>query len=71
MVTHSNILALEIPRTEERSLVGHSPWACKELDTTEQLSLYTNNTEQNLEQKRYSKFKDSTPLLNINEFFYT
>ena len=25
MVTHSNILALEIPRTEERSLVGYSP----------------------------------------------
>ena len=23
----------------QRSLVGHSPWACKELDTTEQLTL--------------------------------
>ena len=23
----------------KRSLVGHSPWGCKELDTTEQLTL--------------------------------
>ena len=33
---------LEIPWTEEpggRSLVGHSPWALKESNTTEQLTL--------------------------------
>ena len=38
MATHSSILAWRIPRTEE-SLVGYSPWGCKESDTTEQLSL--------------------------------
>ena len=31
MVTHSNILAWEIPWT----LVGYSPWGCNELDMTE------------------------------------
>ena len=25
----------------QRSLAGHSPWGCKELDTTEQLSTHT------------------------------
>ena len=25
----------------QRSLVGYSPWGCKELDTTEQLSVHT------------------------------
>jgi len=33
MATHSNILAWEIPWTEE--LMGYSPWGCKESDTTE------------------------------------
>ena len=33
MATHSSILAWRIPWTE--SLVGYSPWSCKELDTTE------------------------------------
>ena len=37
MGTHSNILAWRIPWT--RSLVGYSPWGCKELDMTEQLTL--------------------------------
>ena len=45
MATHSSMLAWEIPRTEE--LVVHSPWSCKESDTTEQLTLslisYTRN----------------------------
>ena len=36
MATHSRILAWKIPWTEEPG--GHSPWGCKELDTTEQLS---------------------------------
>ena len=35
--THSSILAWRIPWT--RSLVGYSPWGCKELDMTEQLTL--------------------------------
>ena len=43
--THSSMLAWEIPCTEE--LVVHSPWGCKESDTTEQLTLslisYTRN----------------------------
>ena len=34
MVTHSSILAWEIP-LEQRSLVGYSPWGRKESDTTE------------------------------------
>ena len=33
MATHSNMLAWEIPWTEEPG--GYSPWGCKELDTTE------------------------------------
>ena len=33
MATHSSILVWEIPRTEESG--GYSPWARKELDTTE------------------------------------
>ena len=34
---HSSILAWRIPRTEKPG--GYSPWSCKELDTTEQLTL--------------------------------
>ena len=34
MQTHSSVFAWNIPWTEE-SLVGYSPWACEELDTTE------------------------------------
>ena len=33
MATHSSILAWRVPWM--RSLVGYSPWGCKELDTTE------------------------------------
>ena len=33
MANHSNILAWRIPWTEES--VSHSPWGCKESDTTE------------------------------------
>ena len=35
MATHSSILALEIPWTEESG--GYSPWGCKELDMTKWL----------------------------------
>ena len=37
MATHSSILAWEIPWTEEPGGL-YSPWDCKELDITEQLS---------------------------------
>ena len=37
MPIHSSIPAWSIPWTEE--LVGCSPWSCKELDTTKQLTL--------------------------------
>ena len=36
MATHSSILAWRIPL--DRRLVGCSPWGCKELETTEQLT---------------------------------
>ena len=39
MATHSSILAWGIPRTEEPG--GFSPCGCKELDTTERLSIHT------------------------------
>ena len=38
MATHSGILAGEFHG--QRSLVGHSPWSCKELDTTEWLGTH-------------------------------
>ena len=38
MATHSSILAWRIPWTEEPGRL-FSPWGCKELDTTEQLTL--------------------------------
>ena len=34
MATHSSILDWRIPHVQ-RSLVGYSPWGCKELHTTE------------------------------------
>ena len=43
MATHSSTIAWKIPvlllgkSHGWRSLVGYSPWVCKELDTTEQL----------------------------------
>ena len=38
MATHSSILAWRIPWTEE--LGSYSPWDCKGLDTTEQLTFH-------------------------------
>ena len=36
MATHFSTLAWRVSWTEElRSLVGYSPWGCKESDTTE------------------------------------
>ena len=37
--THSSILAWRIPLTEEPGGL-YDPWSCKELDMTEQLTLY-------------------------------
>ena len=37
MATHSSLLAWRIP-IGQRSLMGCSPWGCKESDTTERLS---------------------------------
>ena len=37
MTTHPSILAWRIPWTEESD--NYSPWDCKELDTTERLTL--------------------------------
>ena len=39
MATHSSILAWKIPWTEKPGRL-HSPWGCKELDTTEQLHFH-------------------------------
>ena len=43
MATHSSIFAWRIPWTEEVGRL-HSPWGCKELDTTE----HTANPEANI-----------------------
>ena len=40
IATHSSILAWKILWTEEPGRL-QSPWGCKELDTTEQLSMHT------------------------------
>ena len=42
MAIHSSILAWEIPWTEEPA--GYNSWGHKELDTIEQLTLYTHAT---------------------------
>ena len=35
MAIHSSVLVWRIPWTEGGSLVGYSPWGCKESDMTE------------------------------------
>ena len=42
MAIHPSILAWEIPWTEEPA--GYNSWGHKELDTSEQLTLYTHAT---------------------------
>ena len=37
--THSSLLAWRIP--DRRSLVGYSPWGCKELEITMRLNTHT------------------------------
>ena len=39
MAAHPSVLAWEIPCTEEPG--SYSPWSCRELDRTEQLTLFT------------------------------
>ena len=41
MATHSSILPGKFHG--QRSLVGYSPWSLKELDTTEQVTLFKQN----------------------------
>ena len=41
MVTHPTILPGKFPG--QRSLMGCSPWGCKESDATERLSTHTDN----------------------------
>ena len=49
MAIHSSILACKIPWTE--SLVGYSPWGCKESDMTDWLSTHTQNNSEHHTQK--------------------
>ena len=44
MATHFSILAWEIPWIEEPGRL-HSPWGCKESDTTERLTFTFTNEE--------------------------
>ena len=55
MATQSGILAWEIPWTE--NLVGYSPWGCKELDMTQQLTSSS-------QQQRRDRNSSSIALLN-------
>ena len=45
VATHSSILAWEILLTD-KSLVGYSPWSCKELDMIERLSTHAKSPNQ-------------------------
>ena len=50
MATHSSSLAWRIPVDRgQKSLMGYSPWVCKELDMTEQLSTSTHPLTKNTE----------------------
>ena len=50
MATHASILAWRIPWT--RSLTGYSPWGCKELDMTEQLTHMHTQRRESLKEGR-------------------
>ena len=47
----------------QRSLVGYSPWGCKELDTTEWLSTHTQGSGKILRRKRKRSGKNHYPEL--------
>ena len=63
MATHSSILAWRIKG--QRSLVGYSSWDCKELDTTEQLTLSLYGGMKALINKEQ---RDCTPYFSISFF---
>ena len=73
MANHSNILSWEISCTEDPG--GHGPCSCKELDTTEQLSMHANETEQKSGgiNENKSKFlgKKSVKLTQAKQTLYT
>ena len=61
MATHSSILAgVFLPGEFHgwKSLVGYSPWGCKELDTTERLQFHFS--------PHIVLLRDCTVLLNLN-----
>ena len=53
MATRSSILTWEIPWTAQ--LVGYSPWSHKELDTSEQLTLFIHTKNNNNNNRRREK----------------
>ena len=71
MATHSSILAWEIPWTEEPGGL-YSPWGCKELDTTERLSLslFTYNISLSLYVNLYLEFTSILAVSGGGIFFY-
>ena len=71
MATHSSILAWEIPWTEEPGGL-YSPWGCKELDTTERLSLslFTYNISLSLYVNLYLEFTSILAVSGGGIFFF-
>ena len=64
---HGNALQCSCLENEQRSLVGYSPQGCKELDTTEQLSMHTHR-EGNLEFCQIIRIVKLVKLLLYREF---
>ena len=62
MATHPSILAWRIHG--QRSLVGHSPWGCKELNTNEQLSMQEPTWVFSLEMRSVCVLKDEWGKMN-------
>ena len=64
MTTHSSILAGE--SHAQRSLVGYSPWGCKESDMTEQPRVVNKSPGlDNFTGESYQIFKDLVPILKL------
>ena len=72
MATHSSILAWKKSHGQ-RSLVGHSPWGCKELDMTEELNRHISLAHTLLFYHIFWDFpffiKPSIKILRFNCFF--
>ena len=60
MATHSSIFAWRVPWTE-RSLVGCSPWGCKESDTTEHAHKVTSLSNPSLKTEWALGFSNNKP----------